>query len=568
MRANAMAMLVNKVTRFVCSAASTSEKNGSLAASAVYKPSKPSASSSRATRGISGSAPRKWWSINMERLGPYSSPVDSLRAVTADSRHPVLVGVGVSVQQVDEPAAGVDAVELMARALHAAAEDAGAPDVLPAVEQITVPRGTWAYAWPATALADRIGAKAGCVLADLGVPQQSLINDALASIMRGAFDVAVVVGGEARRREILAKKAKVQLELIGILDGVVDDRWPLEGELVAPAEREVGAVAPVQQYAMIENALRHAEGRTLDEHLDEIAALYARFDAVAGTNPQAVFAGARTAQFLRTPGPENRPLAFPYNKWHATQMNVDQAAALIFCSVKAAQAAGIDPDRWLFPHVALESTNAVSLSRRREMHRWPAMEVLGRAATEHLGRPLTDIERVELYSCFPVAVRVAQRELGLPLDGTPTVTGGMAFAGGPLNSFVLHETAEMAQRVRADQHDAGLVSAVSGLLTKPGLAVWSKTPHEDGPLIADLGEAVAAATATVESIVGYEGPATIATYTVTYDSQTPARVLAIADTPDDRRCVVVADDPDLAARGTVEELIGLPILAAGKTFRL
>ena len=43
----------------------------------------------------------------------------------------------------------------------------------------------------------------------------------------------------------------------------------------------------------------------------------------------------------------------------------------------------------------------------------------------------------EVYSCFPAAVRVQQRELGLDPDGTPTLTGGMAFAGGPFNHFVL-----------------------------------------------------------------------------------------------------------------------------------
>src|SRR5205085_3527435 len=137
-------------------------------------------------------------------------------------------------------------------------------------------------------------------------------------------------------------------------------------------------------------------------HQEDVATLYAAFDAVAGANPHAAFAGNRTAEFLRTPGAGNRPLAFPYNKWHSTQMNVDQAAALIFCSVDAARTAGIDPGRWLFPLVALESTNAVSLSRRMEMHRWPAMEILGRAAAHHLGHPLREISPVELYSCFPV----------------------------------------------------------------------------------------------------------------------------------------------------------------------
>ena len=46
---------------------------------------------------------------------------------------------------------------------------------------------------------------------------------------------------------------------------------------------------PVQQYAMIENALRAAEGRTLAQHRSEVATLWARFNRVARTNPEAAF---------------------------------------------------------------------------------------------------------------------------------------------------------------------------------------------------------------------------------------------------------------------------------------
>ena len=51
---------------------------------------------------------------------------------------------------------------------------------------------------PTGGRADR-GARATTHLVELGIPQQSLINDALAAILTGASDVAVVVGGEAKR---------------------------------------------------------------------------------------------------------------------------------------------------------------------------------------------------------------------------------------------------------------------------------------------------------------------------------------------------------------------------------
>jgi acetyl-CoA C-acetyltransferase len=488
-----------------------------------------------------------------------------------DGRHPVLVGVGFASQDIDDPAKGVEVIDLMAQAATAAGADAGAPKVLSAVGRILVPRGTWTYPAPGRHVAQRIGAdRARTARVSLGIPQQSLINEALGAIAAGDLDVAMVVGGEARRREVMARRTGVDLPESAQSDLEPDEDRPLNvaDELMAMSERDARVVLPIQQYALIENVLGHAEGRTLAENQHDIATLYEGFDAVAAKNPRAAFAGERTAEFLRTPSERNRPIAFPYNKWHVTQMNVDQSVALLFCSADAAREHGIAEDRWVFPHVALESTLAVSLSCRRDMHRWEAMKVLGDAAVQHLDRPLASMDLAELYSCFPVAVRIQQRELGFPLDSVPTITGGMAFAGGPLNSFVLHETGEMAARLREQRGATGVVGAVSGLLTKPGLSVWSTTQFADGPLIADLKEEARAATPVVESVAGYEGPATIATYTVQYEGQDPTTVSVIGDTPDGTRCVAVAADADLAARGVKEDLIGQSIRVTGTTFEI
>ncbi len=62
---------------------------------------------------------------------------------------------------------------------------------------------------------------------------------------------------------------------------------------------------------------------------------------------------------------------------------------------------------------------------------------------------------IEVYSCFPSAVRVQQRALGLDPARVPTVTGGMAFAGGPFNNFVLQATVAVAERLRGDRHAWG-----------------------------------------------------------------------------------------------------------------
>jgi acetyl-CoA C-acetyltransferase len=329
---------------------------------------------------------------------------------------------------------------------------------------------------------------------------------------------------------------------------------------VSQVEIAGGMFAAMQPFALIDSALRHAEGRTLDEHRDEIARLWAGFSAVASRFPFAAFPQPLDAAFIREPGASNRPIAFPYNKWHCAQMNVDQAAALLVTSLGAATRLGVDLDRVVFPVVALESSFSLAVPYRRDLHRWPAMEVLGLAAEEHLGHPLSAIELVELYSCFPAAVRVQQRALRLPADGVPTITGGEPFAGGPWNNFVFQATAAMVERLRAERDVKGLVSTVSGIVNKPGLAVYAMQPDPAGLLLGDLGAAADRATPRVDAIVGYRGQARIAAYTVTYDDMEPTKCMIIADGPGGQRCMATSDDAALARRATLEELIGTTVV--------
>jgi len=473
-----------------------------------------------------------------------------------DPPTPVLVGVGTASEPT-EPS------ELMALAVEAAALDAGSRSLLASIDSIAVPKGTWGYPDPGRLVADRVGAStARTHLGEVGVSQQTLVSQALRAIAAGHADVAVVTGADARA---WARAGGVETPQCA---GSPDEVHAREPEFIAPPELAVGMAAPVQQYAMIDNALRFAEGESLAAHRAEVAALWARCNVVARDNPLAAFPAPRSATDIDTPGPSNRPLAFPYNKWHASQWTVDQGAALILCSAAAARRHGVPTDRWVFPLVGIDANHSVSLSRRRLVHRWPAMEVLGRAAARRLGRPLTDAGIIEVYSCFPAAVRVQQRELGLPLDGTPTVTGGMAFAGGPFNNFVYQCTAAVVGRLRAAPGQLGVVTTVCGLLTKPGLAVWSTEPDGRPPLIDDLGPAAARATPQVRVLEAHDGPATVATYTVTFDPTTmaPARVTVIADTGSLERCVAVADDPRLAAAATLEEFCGTTIEVHGQSF--
>ena len=180
-----------------------------------------------------------------------------------------------------------------------------------------------------------------------------------------------------------------------------------------------------------------------------------------------------------------------------------------------------------------------------------------------------------MYSCFPAAVRVQQRELGLDPGGTPTLTGGMAFAGGPFNHFVLQSMCVLGARLRDEPAEQGLVTTVSGMLSKPGLAVWSATPPAGrGALRADLATEAIAATEVVPVVdvaPGARTAATVASFTVTYggpEGLEPVRTAVVADLPDGVRTAATCEDAGTARLAVTEGLIGRTVSVKDTTFSL
>lgn len=478
-------------------------------------------------------------------------------------RQPVLVGLGTT----NEPGPVAD---LMTEAVRRAAVDAGAPELLGSIDRVVYTQGSWTLTDPGRTVARRIGAgHARTVLAEVGVSQQEVVNDALDAVRAATCSAVVVVGAEARAWE---RGGGVEPDDEPASPDEVLRRPP---DFIAPIEIAAGLAWPVvQQYALIENALAAAEGLSSQIQREQIAALWSRFNEVATRNPDAAFGAPRSALEIATPGPGNRPLAYPYNLRHSTQWTVDQSSALVICSAEFAEQMEIPRDRWLFPHVALHCSDAVTLTARKRLQAWPAMGVLGRKAEAHLGVALRELQLAEVYSCFPSAVRVQQRELGLDPSGTPTLTGGMAFSGGPFNHYVLQSLAAMGRRLREQPAQLGLVTTVSGMLSKPGLAVWSASPPRQGTLLTDLAAEARAATEVlpvVDEPPASETVATVASFTVTYggaDGVEPVRTAVVADLPDGVRTAATCEDAQTARLAVAEGLAGRTVTVKDTTFRL
>ena len=95
---------------------------------------------------------------------------------------------------------------------------------------------------------------------------------------------------------------------------------------------------------------------------------------------------------------------------------------------------------------------------------------------ELAGVGMDDIEVVDLYSCFPSAVQLGAAALGLGLDRQLTRTGGLSFAGGPWNNYVMHAIATVMADLRDRPGAKGLVWANGGYVTKHSFGVYGTEP--------------------------------------------------------------------------------------------
>jgi len=478
---------------------------------------------------------------------------------SSNGRAPVLAGAGLVTQHTDDPVVASDAFDLMVRGARDAVEDSGCTGLLDHVGWIGVPLGSWPNPGdPGRLVAEELGlANVHTVLADIGVPQQTLITDAVRAVAAGETDAALVVGAEARYRDQRAKAIGVTLPPRAPVGS--PDQWMKPASLgIHDLELELGFATPYVVYALIEDAIAAASGATRDEHVASIGELWAGMAEVARDNPHAWDRSAPDAGEIVTPSAANRMLATPYTKQLCSQWTVDQAAALLVCSAEIARSAGVAEDRLVYPVSAAESVHDVPVLERAELHRCPGAAAAGERALALAGTAPDELTHVELYSCFPAAVELYGREIGIPLAPAPTVTGGMTFGGGPFNSFVLQATAEMA-RVLRDDPGTALVSTVSGFLHKQAVALWSSQPATHGFRAEDVSDEAARRTATRPAVGGHEGPATVVAATVVHAGGRPAHAYCICDVPDGR-ALAMATEPELLAeleRGASGRVVGL-----------
>ena len=485
-----------------------------------------------------------------------------------DPRQPVLVGIGTCSQREDDFARALEPLDLMLEAVRRAALDVGGAHSLASVGRIAVPRGRWRYRNPAGEIARTLGAPAATtVLASVGVLQQTLIGDACARIAAGEIDSALVVGGDAGHR-LQRAKAAGQRAPERQQDDAPDTSLAPADDLLHPVEVRAGIDAAAPLYALLESAWRAAQGWSVAEHRQRLGRLYERFAEVAASNPDAWRRERLAAEQIREASPRNPMQAFPYTRHHCSNWSVDQAAALLLCSQAKAQTLGLDPARWVHPLASTESNHMLVTSARADLTACVGAGLAGRAALAAGGiEHAAQLDLIELYSCFPIAVELTAHELGLPMARELTVTGGMPFAGGPFNNYALQATARVARLIREGRGRNGLVGSVSGILTKQGFGLWAREPRAEGVAVTDVSAETARLQAAKDVVAEYCGPAQVAACTVVY-GPSGRRALVLADLPDGRRTLASSSDSAMIERIESEECCGAQVVIDADSFAL
>jgi acetyl-CoA C-acetyltransferase len=476
-------------------------------------------------------------------------------------RTPILVGISHLEQRSDDPRDAREPIDLMIQAVREAAADTGSTEILEA-GSVRVIRGNWPYQNPARAVADAVGCpNAETVLAPYGGNfVQTTVNQSALDIQAGTHDIIIVTGAECGNTQAKAARQGIELEWQA-LPGTPDRMIGTEFEMRHPAEKAIRLGRPIAVYPIIEIALRHDEGLSVNAHLQKISELWARFNAVATNNPNAWIREPMTAETIRTPSATNRPVSFPYPKFMNSNNNVDQAAALILCAEETARRLGIAQEKWVYPWAGTDAHDHPYLSNRDTLCSSPAIRIAGSRCLELAGVNVSDLDHVDLYSCFPSAVQVAARELGLDIERPLTVTGGLTWAGGPLNNYVMHSIVRMAELLRDAPATKGLITANGGYITKHAFGVYSATPPSKPFRHEDLQSQVDALPKR-EVVMDYVGQATVEAYCVMYGAEGLDKAFVACRLPDGRRAWGTNNDAATLTAMTQEEFCGRPVSLA------
>ena len=410
------------------------------------------------------------------------------------------------------------------------------------------------FSWTYADLAPRLAADIGCRtdVAEIWLPSggttpQDLLHQINAAMQEGDLDVALLVGAEAMRTRRKASRRGEELP------------WPARDTSIDPMrgqkpfssawEARHGLRLPIQCFPIHENAIRARHGRSQAEQIDVASRLLHKNALVAADNPNAWFRDAPSAALIGTVTDENRMIAYPYTKRMNAIMDVDQAAALVIVSSRYLERLQ-RPDQAIAILGGAGAEEVWNPLERADLSRTVAMQVAFESALASAGVSAGEMHAFDFYSCFPSPIQMALDALGLSLDDPRafSITGGLAYAGGPGNNYVSHSLATAVARLRARPHERLMITGIGMANTKHTATILSHAAHIPAHASGRTIHRVATGAQALPVIEKAVGRCRIVSYTVEYDRDAlPVNVIYLLNTRTGERAIANARDPAEAA---------------------
>jgi acetyl-CoA C-acetyltransferase len=473
----------------------------------------------------------------------------------------VITGWGQVTQPKNATPPFLDPIDMMERAARDAGAQAGA-GVLETIDAMLLVRTqSRSLTDPGGELARRLGARPRLVrVSGIGgeVPQR-FVNQAAGLLARGEVETVLICGGET----YYPRSADAVRGEQALTQGIPVDYGNDDAVGSNALEQRHGLILPIHGFPLFETALWARSGLSRAQWLARVGGMWARFSEVAARHPNAWTRSPLTAEEITTPSPANRPIGFPYTKRMVSLVMADIGAAVIMTTARrAAGTRNGAAQRVYFLGGGFAKDRQRFMAEKSDFTCSPALAQAAAKAQARAGMQVAEVECFDLYSCFPCAVSVARRELGLR-DGDPrplTLTGGLGFFGGPGSNYALHGIATMAETIASGRYHSGMTTALGWFMHKYAAGIYSATPNDVDLSACDREdeahpEAGAAPVAIAERAAGR---GRIETYTVIYDrDRTPARALVYGRTEDGLRFVAnTAGDAATYAELTGENQVG------------
>jgi acetyl-CoA C-acetyltransferase len=329
-------------------------------------------------------------------------------------------------------------------------------------------------------------------------------------------------------------------------------------DLYVPEEIEALGMMAVGYYAIMESALRYKNKRTIKEHETYLGDMYARFSQIAAKNPHAWNQKVFTSDEIQHPSIKNQRIAYPYNKLHNSSWNVNQASALIITSEEVADKLNIPNSQRVYPLISSETNHMIGVIQRPAITDPAGLQLAANFLLEKAAENNITPSLYELYSCFPLAVQLFSESLQVPENVEKTITGGMPFAGGPLNNYMLHATAQMLMKIREQTTEVGLITGVSGMMTKQALAIWAKDPLMNF-ISKDVSKDAAALEVPVPMSDLIKGEAMVIGCTTMYEKLNPIKAVFYAEDSQGHRLVLTSNEEKIIKQVEEKECVGKKI---------